>query len=167
MLLSLSRRSPTPAGEARVSLRQRRGWRRVEITPGDVKATSGYRGIRCGCATATRRRSAQPFARALTAHPSNADSLHHRILPGLRRTDEDVLAEPRLVVIDEAHAARGARVTLRQCHGECYAYARMRQLEAEFICTSATISNPREHVKAPPRGSVVVTTSGRHRARNQ
>ena len=80
---------------------------------------------------------------------SNPDMLHSGILPNHTRFWKNFLSRLRFVVIDEVHLYRGAfgshvanvfRRLLRVCeiHGS----------RPCFICSSATVSNPQEHVSA-------------------
>ncbi|MGL1901923.1 MAG: DEAD/DEAH box helicase [Fibrobacterales bacterium] len=79
---------------------------------------------------------------------SNPDMLHGGILPNHNRKWKDFISRLKYIVIDEVHTYRGAygshvanifRRLLRVCeiHGS----------EPIFICSSATIGNPKEHVE--------------------
>ena len=79
---------------------------------------------------------------------TNPDMLHMGILPNHAKW-ADFLARLRYVVIDEAHAYRGVfgsqvACVLRRLHRLCAFYGSSPQ----FICCSATIANPGEHVAA-------------------
>ena len=80
---------------------------------------------------------------------TNPDMLHSGILPNHNRKWRTFLSRLRYVVIDEVHTYRGAfgshvanvlRRLVRACeiHGS----------RPTFVCSSATIGNPREHVEA-------------------
>ena len=95
---------------------------------------------------------------------TNPDCLHHYILPGYpKKWTKTFWQNLEWVVVDEAHVHRGVagshfanvlRRVLRLC-AECDNRA------LQFVCTSATISNPGAHVRAlTTRDPVVVTTSG-------
>ena len=80
---------------------------------------------------------------------TNPDMLHSGILPNHYRKWRTFLARLRYVVIDEVHTYRGAfgshvanvmRRLVRVC--------RMHGSNPVFVCSSATIGNPREHVEA-------------------
>ena len=95
---------------------------------------------------------------------TNADTLHHRILPGLKHGwSKSFWANLEMVVIDEAHTHSGVQGShfanvMRRALRLCVTFGNNR---TAFICTSATISNPREHVKAlTTRDPVAVTVSG-------
>lgn len=79
---------------------------------------------------------------------TNPDMLHSGILPNHTRRWREFLARLRYIIIDEVHTYRGAygshvanvfRRLLRICdlHGS----------KPTFICSSATIGNPREHAE--------------------
>jgi len=79
---------------------------------------------------------------------TNPDMLHVGILPN-HTAWSHFLANLRYVVIDEAHAYRGVfgsqvACVLRRLRRLCAFYGNFPQ----FICCSATISNPGEHVQA-------------------
>ena len=99
---------------------------------------------------------------------TNPDSLHHFILPGYpRKWSKSFWANLTHVVIDEAHVHRGVA-------GSHFANVIRRVIrlcrvcgndDVRFVCTSATISNPREHVlalttKNPTCVTVSVAPSG-------
>ena len=91
----------------------------------------------------TRRRLRQSASILLT----NPDMLHVGILPNHSLWSK-FLANLRYVVIDEAHAYRGVfgsqvACVLRRLLRMCQFYGSRPQ----FICCSATIANPREHVE--------------------
>jgi len=80
---------------------------------------------------------------------TNPDMLHSGILPNHNRRWRTFLSRLRYIVVDEVHNYRGAfgshvanvmRRLLRVCemHGSC----------PTFVCSSATIGNPGEHVEA-------------------
>ncbi len=80
---------------------------------------------------------------------TNPDMLHGGILPNHNRKWKDFLSRLRYIVIDEVHIYRGSfgshvanvfRRLLRVCdiHGS----------QPSFVCSSATVSNPGDHVKA-------------------
>ncbi len=80
---------------------------------------------------------------------SNPDMLHSGILPNHNRHWKNFLSRLKFIVIDEVHTYRGAfgshvsnvfRRLLRVCalHGS----------KPIFVCSSATIGNPREHVES-------------------
>jgi DEAD/DEAH box helicase domain-containing protein len=93
---------------------------------------------------------------------TNPDMLHAGILPNHNRNWKGFLSRLRYIVVDEVHAYRGAfgshvsnvfRRLLRVCeiHGS----------RPQFICCSATVGNPAEHVRALfHREFVVVTKDG-------
>jgi len=79
---------------------------------------------------------------------TNPDMLHHGILPN-HTLWADFLTHLRYVVIDEAHAYRGVfgsqvACVLRRLRRLCAFYGSAPQ----FVCCSATIANPGEHVAA-------------------
>jgi len=95
---------------------------------------------------------------------TNPDSLHHFILPGYpRKWSKSFWANLTHVVIDEAHVHRGVA-------GSHFANVIRRVIrlcrvcgndDVRFVCTSATISNPREHVLAlTTKNPTCVTVSG-------
>lgn len=95
---------------------------------------------------------------------TNPDCLHHYVLPGYpKKWTKTFWQNLEWVVVDEAHVHRGVagshfanvlRRVLRLC-AECDNRA------LQFVCTSATISNPGAHVRAlTTRDPVVVTASG-------
>lgn len=80
---------------------------------------------------------------------TNPDMLHAGILPNHHRGWSDFLGRLKYIVVDEVHAYRGAfgshvsnvfRRLLRVCamHGS----------RPQFVCCSATVGNPGEHVSA-------------------
>ncbi len=80
---------------------------------------------------------------------TNPDMLHAGILPNHHRGWSDFLGRLKYIVVDEVHAYRGAfgshvsnvfRRLLRVCamHGS----------QPQFVCCSATVGNPGEHVAA-------------------
>jgi DEAD/DEAH box helicase domain-containing protein len=80
---------------------------------------------------------------------TNPDMLHSGILPNHNRKWKNILTRLKYIVVDEVHTYRGAfgshvsnvfRRLVRICnfHGS----------SPIFICSSATIGNPEEHVKA-------------------
>ena len=80
---------------------------------------------------------------------SNPDMLHGGILPNHNRKWKNFLSRLKYIIIDEVHVYRGSygshvanifRRLLRVCeiHGST----------PQFICSSATIGNPKEHVQA-------------------
>ena len=80
---------------------------------------------------------------------TNPDMLHSGILPNHNRRWRTFLSRLRYIVVDEVHTYRGAfgshvanvmRRLIRACeiHGS----------RPTFVCSSATIGNPREHVEA-------------------
>ena len=80
---------------------------------------------------------------------TNPDMLHAGILPNHHRRWKQFLSRLRYIVIDEVHTYRGAfgshvanvfRRLLRVCE--------MHGSTPTFVCSSATIGNPREHVEA-------------------
>jgi DEAD/DEAH box helicase domain-containing protein len=80
---------------------------------------------------------------------TNPDMLHSGILPNHNRHWKDFLARLRYIVVDEVHTYRGAfgshvanvfRRLLRVCE--------MHGSRPQFICSSATVGNPGEHVRA-------------------
>lgn len=80
---------------------------------------------------------------------TNPDMLHSGILPNHNRKWRTFLSRLRYIVIDEVHTYRGAfgshvanvmRRLLRVCQ--------MHGSEPTFVCSSATIGNPQEHVEA-------------------
>lgn len=77
---------------------------------------------------------------------TNPDMLHVSILPSHKQF-EHFLSNLRYVVIDEAHAYRGAfgchsAVILRRLRRLCY---HLYGTQPTFIVSSATVANPREH----------------------
>ena len=80
---------------------------------------------------------------------TNPDTLHASILPNAVKEWGDVLRNLKFVVIDEAHAYRGAfgshvSMVLRRLRRMCAKLGSFPQ----FIACSATIANPRAHVSA-------------------
>ncbi len=78
---------------------------------------------------------------------TNPDMLHLGILPNHRLWSQ-FLSHLRFVVIDEAHVYRGVfgsqvACTLRRLRRLCQRYGS----QPQFICSSATIANPVEHVR--------------------
>ena len=80
---------------------------------------------------------------------SNPDMLHAGILPNHHRRWRTFLSRLRYIVVDEVHTYRGAfgshvanvmRRLLRVCE--------MHGSRPTFVCSSATIGNPAEHVEA-------------------
>jgi len=80
---------------------------------------------------------------------TNPDMLHGGILPNHNRKWKDFLSRLRYIVIDEVHIYRGSfgshvsnvfRRLLRVCG--------IHASHPIFICSSATVGNPKEHVKA-------------------
>jgi DEAD/DEAH box helicase domain-containing protein len=80
---------------------------------------------------------------------TNPDMLHSGILPNHNRRWRAFLSRLRYIVIDEVHTYRGAfgshvanvmRRLLRICE--------MHGSRPTFVCSSATIGNPKEHVEA-------------------
>ena len=80
---------------------------------------------------------------------TNPDMLHSGILPNHGRAWKAFLSRLRYIVIDEVHTYRGAfgshvanvfRRLLRLC--ELYG------VQPSFVCCSATVANPAEHVRA-------------------
>ncbi|MDD5707860.1 MAG: DEAD/DEAH box helicase [Kiritimatiellae bacterium] len=80
---------------------------------------------------------------------TNPDMLHAGILPNHHRGWKDFLGRLRYIVVDEVHAYRGAfgshvanvfRRLLRVCE--------MHGSHPQFVCCSATVGNPAEHVRA-------------------
>ena len=98
-----------------------------------------------------------------TAHIllTNPDMLHYAILPH-HNLWADVLANLRYVVLDEAHVYRGifgshVAAVIRRLRRLCAAYGS----QPQFICCSATIANPAEHVeRLIGRPPVVVEADG-------
>lgn len=99
--------------------------------------------------------------RAASVVLSNPDMLHVGILPNHRLWSR-FLTELRFVVIDEAHAYRGVfgshvACILRRLRRLCQRY----NSRPIFICCSATIANPAEHIQnltgLPP---IVITEDG-------
>ncbi|EEH57563.1 uncharacterized protein MICPUCDRAFT_10112, partial [Micromonas pusilla CCMP1545] len=102
---------------------------------------------------------------------TNPDSLHHFILPGYpRKWSKSFWANLTHVVIDEAHVHRGVA-------GSHFANVIRRVIrlcrvcgndDVRFVCTSATISNPREHVLAltTKNPTCVTVRPGRPRSNN-
>jgi DEAD/DEAH box helicase domain-containing protein len=79
---------------------------------------------------------------------SNPDMLHVGILPNHQRWAR-FLANLRYVVVDEAHVYRGVfgsnvALLLRRLRRLCHEYGS----EPQFICCSATIANPHQHLQA-------------------
>lgn len=80
---------------------------------------------------------------------TNPDMLHSGILPNHHRRWRTFLSRLKYIVIDEVHTYRGAfgshvanvmRRLLRVCQ--------MHGSQPTFVCSSATIGNPQEHVEA-------------------
>ncbi|MFK7824745.1 MAG: DEAD/DEAH box helicase [Oligoflexales bacterium] len=79
---------------------------------------------------------------------SNPDMLHAGILPNHTRRWKTFLSRLRFIVIDEVHTYRGAYGShvaniIRRLLRVCAFYG----ASPQFICSSATIANPREHVQ--------------------
>ncbi|MEW6753067.1 MAG: DEAD/DEAH box helicase [Candidatus Latescibacterota bacterium] len=99
---------------------------------------------------------------------SNPDMLHQGILPQHARWNR-FFARLRYVVIDEIHAYRGVfgshlANVMRRLHRICAHYGS----QPQFICSSATIANPREHAEricGVPMGLVDEDGSPRGRKR--
>jgi DEAD/DEAH box helicase domain-containing protein len=80
---------------------------------------------------------------------TNPDMLHSGILPNHNRKWRTFLSRLRYVVIDEVHSYRGAfgshvANVMRRLDRIC----RMHGSQPTFVCSSATIGNPGEHVEA-------------------
>ncbi len=98
---------------------------------------------------------------------TNPDMLHAGILPNHNRRWRTFLSRLRYIVIDEVHTYRGAfgshvanvmRRLLRVCE--------MHGSHPTFVCSSATIGNPGEHVEALfQRPFHVITRDGAPRPR--
>ena len=97
----------------------------------------------------TPREERQNIQRVADFVITNPDMLHAGILPNHNRAWKSFLSRLRYIVVDEVHTYRGAfgshvsnvmRRLLRVCeiHGS----------RPTFICSSATVGNPAEHVKA-------------------
>ncbi len=97
----------------------------------------------------TPREARQAIQQAADFVITNPDMLHAGILPNHHRGWRNFLARLRYVVVDEVHTYRGAfgshvanvmRRLLRVCamHGS----------RPAFVCASATVGNPGEHVRA-------------------
>ncbi len=80
---------------------------------------------------------------------TNPDMLHSGMLPNHNRRWKSFLSRLRYIVIDEVHTYRGSfgshvanvfRRLLRVCE--------MHGSRPTFVCSSATVGNPREHVEA-------------------
>ena len=112
----------------------------------------------------TRRRLRQSASILLT----NPDMLHVGILPNHSLWSK-FLANLRYVVIDEAHAYRGVfgsqvACVLRRLLRMCHFYGS----NPQFICCSATIANPREHVeRLTSRAPVLVDDDGSPRGERE
>ena len=95
---------------------------------------------------------------------TNPDSLHHAMLPAHKSWGKNFWGSLRYVVLDEAHThtgVSGAHVAnvLRRLLRVCASWNST--VRPEFICTSATISNPIEHVRRlTTRTPVCVHDSG-------
>ncbi len=79
---------------------------------------------------------------------TNPDMLHSGILPNHHRRWRTFLSRLRYIVVDEVHMYRGAfgchvANVLRRLVRVC----RMHGSNPVFVCSSATIGNPREHVE--------------------
>ena len=79
---------------------------------------------------------------------SNPDMLHAGILPNHTRRWKTFLSRLQYIVIDEVHTYRGAYGShvaniIRRLLRVCAFYG----ASPQFICSSATIANPREHVE--------------------
>ena len=112
----------------------------------------------------TRRRLRQSASILLT----NPDMLHVGILPNHSLWSK-FLANLRYIVIDEAHAYRGVfgsqvACVLRRLLRMCHFYGS----NPQFICCSATIANPREHVeRLTSRAPVLVDDDGSPRGERE
>ena len=112
----------------------------------------------------TRRRLRQSASILLT----NPDMLHVGILPNHSLWSK-FLANMRYVVIDDAHASRGVlgsqvACVLRRLLRMCHFYGS----NPQFICCSATIANPREHVeRLTSRAPVLVDDDGSPRGERE
>lgn len=115
-------------------------------------------------AQGTRRRLRQSASILLT----NPDMLHLGILPNHSLWSK-FLANLRYVVIDEAHAYRGVfgsqvACVLRRLLRMCQFYG----ARPQFICCSATIANPGEHVeRLTSRTPVLVDDDGSPRGERE
>jgi DEAD/DEAH box helicase domain-containing protein len=104
--------------------------------------------LMCGTYDGDTPRSARGRIRkASSILLTNPDMLHMGILPN-HRLWAQFLANLRFVVVDEAHAYRGVfgshvACVLRRLRRLCRRY----RSEPVFICCSATIANPAEHVE--------------------
>jgi DEAD/DEAH box helicase domain-containing protein len=80
---------------------------------------------------------------------SNPDMLHYALLPYAGRLWEWFFSSLEYVVIDEVHSYRGVfgsqvALTLRRLARTCERF----EADPQFVCCSATINNPVEHVAA-------------------
>jgi DEAD/DEAH box helicase domain-containing protein len=80
---------------------------------------------------------------------TNPDMLHAGILPNHHRRWRDYLSRLRYVVIDEVHTYRGAfgshvANVIRRLRRICNLHG----ADPTFVCSSATIGNPKDHVEA-------------------
>jgi len=95
---------------------------------------------------------------------TNPDSLHHAMLPGHRTWGKKFWGSLRYIVLDEAHTHTGVSGShvanvLRRLLRVCASWDPTTR--PEFICTSATISNPVQHIRRlTTRTPVCVDISG-------
>lgn len=95
---------------------------------------------------------------------TNPDSLHHAMLPGHKSWGKKFWSNLKLIVLDEAHTHTGVAGShvanvLRRLLRVCASWDSSSRVE--FICTSATISNPVAHVRRlTTRTPVCIDESG-------
>jgi DEAD/DEAH box helicase domain-containing protein len=97
----------------------------------------------------TPRETRSRIARGADFVITNPDMLHAGILPNHHRGWKDFLARLRYVVVDEVHAYRGAfgshvANVFRRLQRVC----EMHGSRPQFVCCSATVGNPGQHVQA-------------------
>ena len=115
-------------------------------------------------ATPTRRRRKQIKSQGTQIILTNPDSLHHAMLPGHRAWGKKFWGSLRYIVLDEAHTHTGVSGShvanvLRRLLRVCASWDPTTR--PEFICTSATISNPVQHIRRlTTRTPVCVDISG-------
>jgi len=140
-----------------VMLRERRS-RALYIFPTKALAQDQLRGLfelasplGIGCATFdgdTAPEERGDIKRAARLVLTNPDMLHLGILPN-HQSWSRFLRQLRYVVVDEAHVYRGVfgshvANVLRRLLRVCALYG----AKPQFICASATIANPREHIES-------------------
>ena len=140
-------------------------FRGLEELLGDVEGLRALCGPYDGDTPQQQRRRLRDRASVVLTNP---DMLHQGILPHHGRWGR-FFQNLRFVVIDEVHAYRGVfgshlANVVRRLHRVC----RHHGSEPQFICSSATIANPREHAeRVTGRPMELVSNDGSPRGRKK